>query len=410
MSSRQFLINFFGEWSGGVAMNQIRFDNDLNLAIAVIWALYFCEAIALAKPSVLDHVRLPPGFEIEVFSDAVPNARSMALGEDGTVYVGTRTEGKVYALKDTDNNGKADRVVTLADGLTMPNGVAVIDGTLYVAEVPRLIRFKDIASRLDNPPDPEVVFDWFPSDLHHGWKYLRRGPDGKLYMPVGAPCNICLSKKEVYATIVRMTPDGDSFEIFARGVRNSVGFDWHPLSGEMYFSENGRDWMGDDKPPDELNRASETGLHFGYPHCHGDRILDPEFGDERSCLEYTAPAWRFPAHVAPLGIRFYTGNQFPEKYKNQLFVAQHGSWNRSTPHGYRIVLVRFKNSIPVSSSVFAHGWLSPGGRALGRPVDILQLKDGSLLVSDDHRGAIYRIAYRQQQEKSKEDNKRPGRN
>ncbi|MCI0652989.1 MAG: PQQ-dependent sugar dehydrogenase, partial [Methylococcaceae bacterium] len=225
-----------------------------------------------------------------------------------------------------------------------------------------------------------------------------RGPDGYLYMPIGAPCNICRSENERYATIVRLKPDGEDFEIFARGVRNSVGFDWHPVTREMYFTENGRDWMGDDEPPDELNHAPQRGLHFGYPYCHGGTILDPEFGDDETCLEYTAPAWRFPAHVAALGIRFYTGGQFPDQYKNQLFVAQHGSWNRSVRDGYRIVLVRFQNATPVSSSIFAEGWLKPDGRVSGRPVDILQLKDGSLLISDDQRGAIYRISYHPQKD------------
>ncbi|MGH8548403.1 MAG: PQQ-dependent sugar dehydrogenase [Methylococcales bacterium] len=378
-------------------MKRIRVEIYRNPVVVAIWITYFCGGLAY---SGVESIRLPPGFEIEIFSDAVPDARSMALGEDGTVYVGTRIEGKVYALRDTGKNGKADRVVTLAKGLTMPNGVAVIDGALYVAEVSRLIRFKDIAKRLDHPPEPEVVYDSFPTDLHHGWKYLAQGPDGYLYMPVGAPCNICRLENEVYATIVRMKPDGDDFEIFARGVRNSVGFDWHPITREMYFTENGRDWMGDDKPPDELNHAPKPALHFGYPYCHGGMILDPEFGDDETCLEYTPPAWGFPAHVAALGIRFYTGGQFPEEYKNQLFVAQHGSWNRSVPDGYRIVLVRFQNSTPVSSSVFAEGWLKPSRRVSGRPVDILQLKDGSLLVSDDQRGAIYRISYHPQSAKT----------
>lgn len=372
-------------------MNKIYFRIDWYRAVAsvLITCLYGGSAL-----SGTESIRLPPGFEIELYSDAVPNARSMALGADGTVYVGTRTLGKVYALPDTDSDGKPDRVVTLAQDLTMPNGVAVVDGALYVAEVQRLIRFKDIARNLDHPPEPEVVYDWFPTDLHHGWKYLALGPDGYLYVPIGAPCNICRSENELHATLVRLKPDGGDFEIFAQGVRNSVGFDWHPVTREMYFTENGRDWMGDDEPPDELNHAPKPDIHFGYPYCHGGLVLDPEFGDDETCVEYAAPAWRFPAHVATLGMKFYTGEQFPVEYKNQLFVAEHGSWNRSVPDGYRIVTVRFQNSTPVSSSVFAEGWLRPDGRTTGRPVDILQLKDGSLLVSDDHGGAIYRIFYR----------------
>ncbi len=372
-------------------MNTIRFGNYRNLAAAAVWIVNCCGCDVSAD---VDSIRLPPGFAIEIYSDAVPNARSLALGEDGTVYVGTNTGGKVYALPDIDKNGRADRVVTLAEDLTMPNGVAMIGGTLYVAEVSRLIRFNDIASRLDDPPEPVVVFDQLPSDRHHGWKYLAQGPDGYLYLTVGAPCNICRRDKEIYATIVRVKPDGGNFGIFARGVRNSVGFDWHPITREMYFTENGRDWLGDDKPPEELNRAPEAGLHFGYPYCHGGTIPDPEFGNGVSCSDYAAPAWQFPAHVAPLGMHFYTGDQFPEEYKNQLFVAQHGSWNRTVPDGYRIDLIRFNDSTPVSSSTFAEGWLGPDGRASGRPVDILQTRDGSLLVSDDKNGAIYRITYR----------------
>lgn len=372
-------------------MNTIQFGRIWKLAAMAVWIAYGFGSLALAG---LESIRLPPGFTIEMVSDTVPDARSMALGEDGTVYVGTRTEGNVYALPDRDQDGRPDRVVTIAKGLTMPNGVTVIDGALYVAEVPRLIRFDGIASELDHPPEAEVVFDRFPTDLDHGWKYLRLGPDGYLYMTIGAPCNICRPEKDVYASIVRMRPDGEDFEIYAHGVRNSLGFDWHPASRELYFTENGADRLGDDKPPEELNHAPKIGLDFGYPVCHAGTILDAEFGDQGNCRDSVAPVWKFAAHVAPLGARFYTGDQFPSEYKNQLFVAEHGSWNRSTPVGYRIEVVRFEGSTPVSSNVFAEGWLGADGQASGRPVDILELKDGSLLVSDDQRGAIYRISYR----------------
>ncbi len=363
------------------------------VSILIILTAFTGLSTASANQAVLDKIQVPEGFHIDYFSDSVPNARSMALGNDGTVYVGTRTEGKVYALPDLNNDGKADKVVTIASGLTMPNGVEVISGDLYVAEVSRLIRFSKIASQLENPPDAEVIFDWLPTKIHHGWKYLRQGPDGKLYLPVGAPCNVCRSAKEIFATIVRINTDGSDYAIYARGVRNSVGFDWHPITKHLYFNDNGRDMMGDDIPPDELNHAAKPGLHFGYPFCHGNKVLDPQFGGDDSCTNYQIPAWNYPAHVTPLGMRFYTGNQFPENYKNQLFVAQHGSWNRKKPRGYRVILVKFKNNLPASSSVFADGWLDPSGRTLGRPVDVLQLKDGSLLISDDKRGAIYRIHY-----------------
>ncbi len=342
---------------------------------------------------ILSAIQLPSGFQIDYFARDVPNARSMALGEDGTVYVGTRTEGKVYALRDADGDGRADKKYVLARGLKMPNGVAVYQGDLYVAEVSRILRFDQIGKHLQNPPKPKVIFDRFPGDLWHGWKYLRIGPDNKLYTAVGAPCNVCLSRERIYATLVRLNLDGSGFEIFAEGVRNSVGFDWHPKTQTLWFTDNGRDWLGDNRPPDELNHAPKQGMHFGYPYCHGGDIPDPRYGSESSCDDFIPPAWRFGAHVAPLGIRFYTGMQFPSDYQGRLFVAQHGSWNRSDPVGYRVVTLRFKHGLPVEEKVFAQGWLQPKGKILGRPVDILQMPDGSLLVSDDHRGVIYRIRY-----------------
>ena len=371
----------------------IQFHAKFQFVMLPFWIFIASVSVKATSAASAENIQVPEGFEVKVFSDQVPNARSMALGDGGIIYVGSRTEGKVYALKDSNKDGTADQVYILARDLNLPNGVAYLDGSLYVAEVPRLIRFNGITSRLDNPPPFEIVYDWFPTKLHHGSKYLRVGPDRMLYLPIGAPCNVCREEKEIFATIVRISPDGDDLEIVARGVRNSVGFDWHPQSAAMFFSDNGRDWMGDDLPPDELNQLSKNDLHFGFPFCHGDRYLDPEFGIDDSCTNYTPPTWLFAAHSAPLGIRFYTGDQFPEEYKNQLFVAQHGSWNRSKPQGYRIVLVKFKNFIPVSSKVFAKGWLDASNVVRGRPVDILQLPDGSLLVSDDKSGAIYRISY-----------------
>jgi glucose/arabinose dehydrogenase len=341
----------------------------------------------------LAKLKVPSGFHISLFAEQTPNARSLSLGEDGTVYAGSMNEGKVYALRDLDRDGKADQVLTIASGLNMPNGVASLAGDLYIAEVNRIVRLKDIAQHLTDPPKPEVVNDAYPSDRHHGWKYLRVGPDGKLYVPVGAPCNICLSEKDIYASLTRLDKDGKNLEIFARGLRNSVGFDWNPATGDLFITDNGRDWLGDDAPPEELNAASKAGLHFGYPYCHGGAIPDPEFGQRRACKEFAPPAWKFPAHVAALGARFYRGKQFPEKYRGQLFVAQHGSWNRSTPQGYQVVMVRFENGKPVADEIFAQGWLQADGEVLGRPVDILEMPDGSLLVSDDAQGAIYRISY-----------------
>jgi len=350
-------------------------------------------AVSAQAQDGLAGIRLPPGFHIEAYSTQTPNARSLALGEDGTVYVGTMQEGKVYALRDGDGDGRAERTWVVASGLDMPNGVAVLDRDLYVADLGRILRLKDIANRLDAPPPPETVYDAYPKAVHHGWKYLRVGPDGKLYVPVGAPCNVCLSDDAVYASLTRLDPKTWKREIIAQGVRNSVGFDWHPDTQVLWFADNGRDWLGDDLPPDELNSAPRPGLHFGFPYCHGKGIADPEFGKNMVCSDYVASAWAFPAHVAPLGIRFYTGGTFPKDYQGRLFVAQHGSWNRSQPQGYRVVTLRFEQGKPVAEEVFAEGWLQPDGKVTGRPVDILQLRDGSLLLSDDKAGAVYRISY-----------------
>lgn len=341
----------------------------------------------------LDKIKLPPGFRIDLYTDRVPGARSMALGPGGTLFVSTRNEGKVYAVLD----GKVDReekeVLTLAKGLYMPNGVAFRGGDLYVAEGDSVLRFADIEAHLKDVKAPLVVNDSFPSDRHHGWKYIAFGPDGMLYVPVGAPCNVCERSDGPYATIMRMRPDGTRLEIFARGIRNSVGFDWHPDTGELWFTNNGRDLMGDDIPPDTLHRAPVKGLHFGFPYCHGGDIPDPEYGSKRRCEEFTPPAQKLGPHVASLGMKFYTGKMFPAQYKNQIFIAEHGSWNRSVPIGYRITLVRLKGNRAVSYEVFASGWLQ-GGKAWGRPVDVLIMPDGAMLVSDDRAGAIYRISYR----------------
>jgi glucose/arabinose dehydrogenase len=256
----------------------------------------------------------------------------------------------------------------------------------------RVARYDDIEAQLDNLPQPAIVNDEFPSQRAHGWKFIRFGPDGKLYVPVGAPCNVCDVEDTGFGSITRMNPDGSDLELFAIGVRNSVGFDWHPETEELWFTDNGRDQLGDDIPPDELNHAPEAGLHFGFPYCHGGTVPDPELGQERSCEEFTPPAMTLGPHVASLGMRFYTGSMFPDEYRNQIFIAEHGSWNRSTPLGYRIMLVRLEDNEAVSYEVFAEGWLR-GGEAWGRPVDLQVMPDGSLLVSDDTDGAIYRISY-----------------
>ncbi|MFW5867619.1 MAG: PQQ-dependent sugar dehydrogenase [Armatimonadota bacterium] len=339
----------------------------------------------------LDQIELPEGFRIHYYASDVPGARSMALSPNGVLYVGTRKRTEVYAVIDDNGDHRAEEVVVIDSGLDMPNGVAWRDGSLYVAENSRILRYDDIDERLDDPPDPVVIYDDYPTDESHGWKFIAFGPDGKLYVPVGAPCNVCESE-EIYASITRMDPDGTDLEIIAHGVRNTVGFDWHPDTGELWFTDNGRDRMGDNRPPDELNRLTEVGRHFGFPYCHGRDILDPEFGAGRTCDEFTLPEVELGPHVAALGMRFYTGEMFPERYHGDIFIAEHGSWDRSEKIGYRVVRVQMEDDQAVSYEPFAEGWLQ-GEDDWGRPVDVQLMPDGSMLVSDDKAGAIYRVVY-----------------
>ncbi len=360
----------------------------LAAAVALLAGAWGCAAAPR-----LAEIRLPPGFRIAVYAD-VPNARSMALGAKGTLFVGTRDSGggEVYAVLPGETAGGKRRVVAIARGLNSPNGVAFRDGALYVAEIGRILRYDGIEARLADPPKPVVVNDSYPKDAHHGWKFIRFGPDGMLYVPVGAPCNVCERDDPRYASITRIRPDGSGFEVFASGVRNTVGFDWDPETKELWFTDNGRDWLGDDLPPDELNRAPRKGLHFGFPYVYGHNVPDPDFGERGKGHRFTAPELDLPAHVASLGMRFYTGAMFPPAYRNGIFIAEHGSWNRSTPVGYRVVFVRIAGNRAAGEEVFADGWLKEG-RAWGRPVDVQVAPDGALLVSDDKAGLIYRISY-----------------
>ncbi|MBS9525115.1 sorbosone dehydrogenase family protein [Litoribacter alkaliphilus] len=345
----------------------------------------------------LDKIKLPENFKIEVWAADVPNARSLAKSDNGVIFVGNRQGDKVFALLDEDGDGKADYRYTLAEDLNMPNGVAFKNGDLYVAEVSRVLRFRDIENTLANPSF-EVLFDQYPTDKHHGWKFIAFGPDDKLYIPVGAPCNICNPEKEIYASITRIDVDAENIEpeVFAHGVRNTVGFDWHPESEELWFTDNGRDMMGDDIPDCELNHAPQKGMHFGYPFWHAGDVKDPEFGSEGKGKEdYTKPKVNLGAHVAPLGMRFYTGDMFPSEFNNTIFLAKHGSWNRSKKVGYNVTTVSLNGTDQIDShEVFAEGWLDDATQEVwGRPVDVLQLEDGSLLVSDDMANCIYRISY-----------------
>jgi glucose/arabinose dehydrogenase len=355
-------------------------------------------SIADAKADVqLDKLKLPEGFSIDVWAAEVPNARSMAVSESGIVFVGNRQEKNVYALVDENGDGTAESKYVLANDLRMPNGVAIKDGDLYVAEVSRILRFNDIENNLTNP-SYEVVYDGYPDEAHHGWKFIAFGPDGMLYIPVGAPCNICVSEDPIFASITRLdvSKPGTKPEIYAHGVRNSVGMTWHPETKELWFTDNGRDMLGDDTPDCELNKATALGQHFGYPYWHAGTIKDPEVGSEgKEAVFYTAPEAKLGAHTAPLGLRFYTGDQFPATFKNQLFIAKHGSWNRSKKSGYEVILARLDAMGKVSEQeVMVTGWLDQATQeAWGRPVDVQQLADGSLLISDDVANCIYRLSY-----------------
>jgi glucose/arabinose dehydrogenase len=347
---------------------------------------------SLFKKYNLDKIKLPQGFKISVYAE-VEKARSLCVSPHGTLFVGTRGGDKVWAITDENHDGKADKAYVVASGLNTPNGVAFKDGSLYIGTISTIYRLDSIESKLSNPPVPVVVYDKYPTDKHHGPKFIAFGPDGKLYVPVGAPCNIC-EPVSPYASMTRINPDGTGFEIFAKGIRNSVGFAWHPVTKQLWFTDNGRDLLGDDIPGDELNNAPKAGMHFGYPYCHQGDILDSEFGKGKNCNDYTPPVKRLGAHVASLGMRFYTGSMFPAEYKNAIFIAEHGSWNRSIPVGYRVVVAKTDSSGNLSDPIpFAEGWLQNEKDVNGRPVDVQVLEDGSLLVSDDYKGAVYRISY-----------------
>ncbi|HEX7348071.1 MAG TPA: PQQ-dependent sugar dehydrogenase [Rhodanobacteraceae bacterium] len=361
----------------------------LRVALAILLAGWLGPVLA-APP--LAHLKVPPGFHVALYSDQVPNAREMALGDHGTVFVGSFRAGNVYALTGMDAQGRAAHVYLIAKGLDRPVGVAFHDGALYVSAVTRILKYPDIEQHLAAPPKPVVVTDKLPQQGDHGWRFIAFGPDGKLYVPIGAPCNIC-NKGPEFARITRMNADGSDWQTVATGIRNTVGFDWQPGSHTLWFTNNGRDLMGDNVPADTLNRVDQIGENFGYPYCHAGNVLDPEFGRGHACSDYAQPALRLGAHVAALGMRFYVGRMFPKAYDGAIFIAEHGSWNRSSKVGYRVVVVHLgKDGKPGSAEPFLTGFLA-GQKTLGRPVDVQPLRDGSLLVSDDDNGAIYRITY-----------------
>ncbi|WP_300622076.1 PQQ-dependent sugar dehydrogenase [Dokdonella sp.] len=355
-------------------------------------ALAMNACAAKSTPQVpLDTLVLPPGFRIALYATGVEGARQLALGAKGTVFAGTRDAGKVYAISDTDGDGRADKVRTIASGLQLPSGIAFRDGDLYVGAVSRILALRGIEDRLDDPPKPEVVTDKLPDKVHHGWKFIAFGPDGRLYVPVGAPCNICAEDRN-FAKILSMKPDGSDWRDEAFGVRNTVGFDWQPGTRELWFTDNGRDLLGDDLPSDELDRVTRRGEHFGFPYCHQGDTPDPEFAAGRSCSEFTPPVSNLGAHVAAIGMRFYTGAMFPAEYRNAAIIAEHGSWNRTKKSGYRVVAVELDGAKVTKQQVLVDGF-QRDEVAYGRPADVLVMPDGALLVSDEYAGAIYRITY-----------------
>jgi len=339
----------------------------------------------------LNTLTLPSGFKISFFAEDILSARQMALSDSGIVYVGSMNAGNVYALKDVDGDGKADKKWTIAKNLKRPSGIAYKNGTLYVADIDRILSFHNIDSSLDSPTY-EVFFSDLPSDRHHGWKFLRFSPEGELIIPVGAPCNVCEAPTEKHSRLFALNMKSKELREIASGIRNTVGFDFHPATGELWFSDNGADMMGDDIPPDEINKISKQGSHFGYPYFHAGDIADPKFSKGKLAKDYEPPVLKLGAHVAPLGIHFYRGDMFEAKFKNQLFVAEHGSWNRSKKAGYKVGLVKIKDNQVVGYDDFVTGFMK-NEKTLGRPAAVMELPDGSLLVSDDFAHAIYRVTY-----------------
>jgi glucose/arabinose dehydrogenase len=366
--------------------------------IIILLSLSLLCNVSQALP--LETLILPKGFTIEVYASQVKNARQMALGDQGTVFVGSRGAGLVHALVDKNADGKVDEVIQIAENLNMPSGLTFKNGDLYVAEVNRILKYTNIEQKLRSSLKPEVVIADLPSETHHGWKYIDFGPDNWLYVPVGAPCNICETNggekfdDPIYASILKYNLKTGEKVWVAKGVRNSVGFDWHPVSKKMWFSDNGRDMMGDDIPPCEINRVETEGLHYGYPYFHGGKVRDPEFGGDKKSMDYVEPALDLGAHVAPLGIHFYQGKMFPSEYTNKLLVAEHGSWNRSKKSGYRVMMATLENNKVLSYEPFIEGWLQAEEKTWGRPVALLSMPDGSVLISDDFANVIYRVTYK----------------
>ncbi|MFN8606585.1 MAG: PQQ-dependent sugar dehydrogenase [Vulcanimicrobiota bacterium] len=349
-----------------------------------LFLFWLLGALASAQPD-LKQIQLPSGFHLELYA-RVPGARHMAMAPNGTLFVGT-TNDKVFAVTPQR------KVETLASGLNSPNGVAFADGSLYICEINRLSRISGVLSKLASKPALEAINASLPDKRWHGYRVLRFGPDHRLYVGIGAPLNVG-EVKDPFGTLCRFSPDFKGLEVVQRGIRNSMGFDWNPQDGCLWFSDNGRDMLGDDLPPEELNRAPRPQQHYGFPYRFGQNMPDPEWGSKMPAdLKPVPPAGAMQAHMAPLGLRFYRGSMFPGQYRNCIFLASHGSWNRSSPVGYCLILGRPDSQGGVHTEIFAKGWLS-GTQVSGRPVDVQELPDGSLAISDDYAGCIYRLSYK----------------
>jgi len=344
----------------------------------------------------INKLKIPPGFKIEVWATGMPGARAMALGDNGKVYIGTRAIGRVYEVTD---NGKERTSRVVVDKLVQPAGVAFNNGSLYVMAIDKVLRFDGIDKNASvTPVDLTAIFN-LPPEQHHNWKYIAFGPDGKLYVPFGAPCNICEPPTAEYAQIRRYNPDGSGMEVLATGVRNTVGFDWHPTTKQLWFTNHGRDWMGDNTPNDTLNLISKTGLNFGFPYCHQGNLPDNVITKANACQGVEQPIALMGPHVATMGIKFYTGNMFPPEYKNAALIARKGSWNSNQKVGFDVVMVKAgtdgKNP---KITPFITGFMNPADQSFwGRPAYLMQMTDGSMLVSDEQLGAIYRVTYSKQQ-------------
>lgn len=353
--------------------------------------LLLVPCFARSQDLPLEALRLPPGFQISVFAE-LTNPRQLALSESGIVYAGSFRAGNLYGVIDANSDGSADKVVTIDHDLTLPTGIAIQDGDLYVGAVDKLLVYQNIDQTFESSPEPFVLYDELPEETHHGWKYLGFSPEDQLFFNVGAPCNVCEKENPWFATIMSLDLNREPLkpEIFASGVRNTVGFSWHPGTDELWFTDNGRDLLGDDTPSCELNRAPKAGLHFGFPYIHASSVIDPEFGAPVFPVE--PPVVELGPHVAPLAMKFYTGTMFPERYRGEIFIAEHGSWNRTPKAGHTGYNITMVNPETGATTILIDGWLK-NNVAWGRPTDILEMPDGSLLIADDHANVIYRLTY-----------------